>query len=135
MASLAQVEKSFGQTQNALSRLKEAISCNEAAELKEDAVIKRFEFTYELLWKCFKKIAQIEKIECFSPKSSFQAAFKMGLLSNEFIFLDMIDARNRTTHVYSRDESHQIYLQILEPFVSAINEALGSIEQWIDKNK
>ena len=78
-------------------------------DLKQDAVIQRFEFTYELLWKVFRKIARLKKVDCFTPRDAFSFAFKLGLLDDEGLFLEIIDARNKTSHVYSKKEAAKIY--------------------------
>ena len=81
----------------------------EETAIKRDAVIQRFEFTFELLWKTFKKISRAERIDYFSPKTAFRAAFQMGLIDDEQIFVEIIDARNKTSHVYSEEEIIDIY--------------------------
>lgn len=79
MAQDAEVQSLFQQFKKAYRRLKEALNIEEENDIKRDALIKRFEFTYELLWKTYKRTARLQKLEYFSPKSCFQFAFKMGL--------------------------------------------------------
>ena len=59
--------------------MKEAIDIEQESDIKRDAVIKRFEFVYELLWKTYKRIARLQKLDYFSPKACFQFAFKRGI--------------------------------------------------------
>lgn len=105
----------------------------EETTIKRDAVIKRFEFTYELLWKTYKKIARAQKLEYFSPKACFQFAFKSGLIEDEQLFLEIIDARNQTTHVYSEDEAKKIYNLIKEKVISAFESAEKKLEAELTK--
>jgi len=134
MASDEEIKNIFKQFSEANSRLSEAINLEEESDIKRDAVIKRFEFNYELLWKTFKHIARYEKMECFSPKGCFKIAFKMGLIGDEALFLELIDARNRTSHMYSEDESRRIYGFIKEKAVKCFLQAKENIEIWM-KNK
>ena len=123
MASNEEIQGLFEQFKDAYSRLKEAINIKEESDIKRDAVIKRFEFTYELLWKTYKKIARLQKLDCFNPKACFQFAFKSGLIEDEELFLEIIDARNKTTHVYSEQEAKEIYHFIKEKVINAFDAA------------
>lgn len=129
MASNEDIKGIFSQFKEANKRLNEAVSLEEESDIKRDAVIQRFEFTYELLWKIFRKIARLEKLDSYSPKSSFKVAFKLGLIEDEELFLNIIDARNKTTHVYSEEDAKKIYLFIKEKALSAFTEAEKKIEQ------
>jgi len=130
MASNQEIKGIFEQFKKANQKLKEAVNLKEETEIKRDAVIQRFEFTFELLWKTFKRIARIEKIDCFSPKTSFRAAFQMGLIDNEQIFVEIIDARNKTTHVYSEEEIKDIYKFIKEKVINVFISAEEKIEGY-----
>jgi len=129
MASNKEVGSLFDQFKQAHSRLKEAINIKEESDIKRDAVIKRFEFTYELLWKTYKKLARMQKLDYFNPKACFRFAFKSGLINDEGLFLEIIDARNKTTHVYSEQEAKKIYDFIKEKAVNAFSAAEKKIEE------
>ena len=131
MASNEEIKNIFNQFKEANKRLNEALCLKDETAIKRDAVIKRFEFTFELLWKTFKRIARFEKLECFGPKDAFKIAFKLGLIENEELFLELIDARNKTTHVYSEEEAKKIYSFIKEKAINAFAEAEKKIEQRI----
>jgi len=129
MASSEEIKSLFKAFKEAHSRLKEAINIKEESDIKRDAVIKRFEFTYELLWKTYKKIARLEKLDYFNPKACFQFAFKSGLIDDEGVFLEIIDARNKTSHVYSQEEAKKIYAFIKEKVINAFDLAESKIKE------
>lgn len=129
MASNEEIQSLFEQFKEAFGRLKEAINIKEESDIKRDAVIKRFEFTYELLWKIYKKLARLQKLDYFNPKACFQFAFKSGLIENEELFLEIIDARNKTTHVYSEEEARKIYNFIKEKVINAFDAAREKLEE------
>ncbi len=131
MASNEEIKSIFNQFKEANKRLNEALCLKEENAIKRDAVIKRFEFTFELLWKTFKRIARFEKFDCFGPKDAFKIAFKLELIENEELFLELIDARNKTAHVYSEEEAKKIYCFIKEKAINAFSEAEKKIEQRI----
>jgi nucleotidyltransferase substrate binding protein (TIGR01987 family) len=129
MAPDSEIKSLFAEFKKAYSRLKEAIFLKEENDIKRDAVIKRFEFTYELLWKTYKRMARLEKLDYFSPKACFQFAFKSGLIADEGLFLEIIDARNKTTHVYSQEEAKNIYDFIKQKVITAFEAAEKRLEE------
>lgn len=133
MASDQEVKNLFRQFEEAHCRLKEAINIKEENDIKRDAVIKRFEFTYELLWKIYKKIARLQKLDYFNPKACFQFAFKSGLIEDEELFLEIIDARNKTTHVYSEEEAKKVYDFIKGKVVTAFDAAREKITIFLTR--
>ncbi len=129
MASDEKVQALFKQFKEANLRLRQALALKEESDIKRDAVIKRFEFTYELLWKTYKQIARLQKLDYFSPKACFQFAFKAGLIKDEQLFLEIIDARDKTTHVYSEQEAKKIYDFVKQRVTGAFNIAEKEIEK------
>lgn len=131
MARDSEVKNLFEQFKKAFQRLKEAIDLKleNEQEIKRDAVIQRFEFTYELLWKTLKRIASLEKIEAFSPKTAFTAGFQLGLIADEQLFVDIIEARNKTSHVYSQKAAEEIYAFVLGNVVGAFEQVSRKIKE------
>lgn len=105
--------------ENAVSRLDEAIKDSKKIELStlKDGVIQRFEFTLELSWKILKTYLMNEGIDCVNtPKSVVREAYKAGIIKNGEIWIEMIDDRNLTTHIYSQSMADDIYLRITKKY-------------------
>ena len=97
--------------QDALARLETGVE-QAVNELDKDGVIQRFEFTFELLWKSLKALLAYEGIECYSPKSCIKEAFKAGKIPDDEIFLDMLEDRNLSSHIYDKHKSEEIFERI-----------------------
>lgn len=97
-------------------------------ELQKDGVIQRFEFTFELLWKLLKIFLFEEGIDCRSPKECLRNAFKIGWISNEQLFLDMLTDRNKSTHTYSKEESEEIFERIKNDYLIELKNVLQKLE-------
>ncbi len=69
-----------------------------------DLIIKRFEFTYEMSWKSIKRVLSFLGIEVKSPREAFKEAYAQGIVTDEAIWLDMIEQRNLSSHVYDEYE-------------------------------
>ncbi len=114
----------------ALSSLEQGIK-EANGELEKDGVIQRFEFTFELMWKTLKIFLYNEGIECKSPRDCLSRAFKYGIVQNEQIVLDMLNDRNNSTHIYSKDESEEIFERIKNNYNSELKKILKELKQRI----
>lgn len=85
--------------------------------MRSDAVLQRFEFTFELCWKALRiHLAEHEGIEVSSPKGTLKEAFRQGLIEmgEEQPFLKMLDDRNLSTHVYDEHEATEIFNRVCD---------------------
>ncbi len=100
--------------EKALSTLHKIIT-EPYSTIVRDATIKRFEYTFEIIWKLTKSyLEKIEGIIVNSPKSCFSEAFKVSLMDEEESIraLEMTDDRNMTSHTYHEELAEQIYQKI-----------------------
>ena len=96
-----------------LSQLKIAIEDTISSPYRTDAIIKRFEMTFELAWKVLQYILNDrEKIETISPRNAIKEANKNGLIADQNLWLKMIDDRNLSVHLYSEEKAQEIIERI-----------------------
>jgi len=125
-----ELKYSFIKLNEAVRRLNEGIK-HTKDQLDRDGVIQRFEFTFELLWKTLKLFLLAEGINTNSPKEVFKETFRFGLFGDEKLFLDMLDDRNKTSHIYSEDVSKEIFDRIKKNYLTAIKKLLKEIKERI----
>lgn len=90
-----------------------------AIDEKRDSVIKRFELTYDLLWKYLKLyISTKEGIVLDSPRKVFQQCMSLGITNKEESddLMLIIESRNLTTHVYDSDLAEEVAAKIVYYF-------------------
>lgn len=100
-------------------------------ELGEDGVIQRFEFTFELLWKALKIFMQKKGVEARTPKDVLKEAFRLEWLGKEKVFLNMLDDRNKTSHIYDQKTSREIFERITRDYVPAIEIVLKNLRKLL----
>ncbi len=83
----------------ALQRFSEALTAPET-DLNRNAAIQRFEFCFELAWKMIQEKSRTEGLDCYSPESCIQLAFKCQWVTEETAWLVMLEDRNLTSHTY-----------------------------------
>ena len=97
----------------ALIRLEQSLSRDTKDELVLDAVIQRFEFTYELSWNLIKLYLLYNGIaEVRTPREAFKEAFATGIINEGDTWINMLDDRNLTSHTYDEIEAREIYEKI-----------------------
>jgi nucleotidyltransferase substrate binding protein (TIGR01987 family) len=105
-------------------------SSEENRKTFRDSLVQRFEYTFDLTWKCLNLYLETEgrKLEIKSPKSVFRESLKFKLLSADEVRLaiEMVDNRNLTTHGYDEELIERISKQI-HKYYQLMNLVLNKI--------
>ena len=120
-------QKASGRFANIVDR-KEEFYKEGYSDIYLDLVVKRFEFTYEMSWKCIKRYLDYIGIECHSPRDCFKEAFSQKIITDETIWIDMIEQRNLSSHVYDENEIKEILGKIGD-YKNAFQGLLQSLEE------
>lgn len=134
MAYRKKLPRTFEKFEAGAAKLKEAVSQDFEKKYDRDVlveiVIKRFEYTFESMWKTLKELMLEEGIECVSPLGCIKEAFKLGLIDeqDEEVFALMVRKRNEVVHVYSDEDAYEIYLLIKTSFAGAMFEVLSKVK-------
>ena len=92
----------------ALQRLVMALA-QERNEYIQDAVIQRFEFTYELAWKALKNCLAMKDIDVRNAKDTLKAAYQQGLIQDADAWSLLHQQRNLTSHTYDSQLADEVY--------------------------
>jgi nucleotidyltransferase substrate binding protein (TIGR01987 family) len=98
-----------------------------------DVATKRFEFTYEMAWKSLKRALDYLGIDARSPRPIFKEAYTQGLLQDEQVWLDMIEMRNLSSHVYDEFEISRILTE-LERYLAAFESLHAKLKAILPGN-
>ena len=96
----------------ALERLEEALQEPETNRLAVDGTIQRFEFVMELYCKTLEHFLTKEGIPTRTPRETLQEAYQAEWINNESAWLQMLDDRNVSSHVYDEKTARRIYANI-----------------------
>jgi nucleotidyltransferase substrate binding protein (TIGR01987 family) len=94
--------------EQALATLEEALA-QPFSVIVRDAAIQRFEYTFELAWKLFRKVARIEGLEANSPRQAIRAAYDTRLVEDIDLWFELLEDRNRTSHTYDESTATQVF--------------------------
>lgn len=92
----------------------------ELSKLEQQGLIQGFEFTHELAWNVLKDYLEEQGfVGIIGSKNATRQAFKNGLITDGEAWMDMIKARNLTSHTYNTEVAQGIVKNILARFYPA----------------
>lgn len=99
----------------ALASLQKLVVIEQPNDVERDALIQRFEFTFEASWKAAKQyLYDIEGIDIGSPKGVIRSCREITLFDDEetILALQMVNDRNLTVHTYNEEVAIKIHMNI-----------------------
>jgi nucleotidyltransferase substrate binding protein (TIGR01987 family) len=127
-----ELKLSLEKLNKAVKKLDEGVKMSKD-QLDRDGVIQRFEFTFELSWKTLRLFLIDQGIITKSPKDALKEAFKYGLIKDENIYLDMLEDRNQTSHIYNEEISKGIYSRIKKYYSPVMLKLVKEIKKEANK--
>ena len=113
----------FDNFKRAFARLSEASELAEQrdlSDLERQGLIQTFEFTHELAWNILKDYLEEQGfVGIIGSKNATREAFNNALIADGQSWMDMIKARNLTSHTYNTDIAQDIATDILQRFYPA----------------
>ncbi|KAB2953114.1 nucleotidyltransferase [Heliorestis acidaminivorans] len=110
----------FNNFAKALSQLQVAVELmnkRELSNLEKQGMIQAFEYTHELAWKTLKDFLENRgNTELYGSRDATREAFKLGLLENGEVWMEMIKSRNITSHTYNEKTAEDVIMLIKEPY-------------------
>jgi nucleotidyltransferase substrate binding protein (TIGR01987 family) len=90
------------------------------SEMIKEGLIQRFEYTHELAWNVMKDYAEYQgNSNVGGSRDSIREAFKLQLINDGNLWMDMIASRNKTSHTYNEETADEIYRKILIDYYNA----------------
>ena len=80
-------------------------------------IVKHFEMTFELTWKLLQILLVIDGISLASLRSVIKSAFKTKIIDKGELWLDMLDDRNRSLHIYDVEKMDDMEQSITNTYV------------------
>ena len=124
---------------NAIGRLTEVVNLHKQRMLNQferDSLIKRFEFTYEMAWKLMMSYEKENGItEILGSKDVIRQAFKLSIISNGEAWLEMVDTRNKTSHLYDEEMATDVIDEIIYTYYPLFIELQDTMVQTANKEQ
>ena len=101
-------------------------------KISQMALIKSFELAFELSWKTLQSLFKSQGyVEVRSPKGVIKEAFNKDVIKEGQLWIDMLDARNRLSHIYDESMFKEIVKSISKEYVKEIEKLYQKLEQEV----
>lgn len=119
----------FSNFTRAFQSLTEAVALSQQRELsalEQQGLIQSFEFTHELAWKMLKDYLEYQGVNnIVGSRDASRVAFQNALIQDGEVWMQMIAARNQTSHTYNLKVAQSVVESILNRFYPAFNQIAG----------
>lgn len=98
--------------------------------IMRDASIQRFEYTVDAGWKALKEVLREQfGIEVASPITAFREAFAQNLISKNDRWIDMVKARNETSHIYNEQNAIKV-VSFFKEYEALLGELATTLKKY-----
>lgn len=127
--SLAPLKKAVGAFREAIQDLSNP---KYRKDYMRDAVIQRFEFSFELAWKSIQRFLQLNQRPVINNiKDILREAGKLQLIDSVEAWFEFQRARNITSHAYGERVAEEI-VQIAVRFLPEVEKLIESLDRAND---
>ena len=98
-----------------------------------DSIIQRFEVTCELTHRTLLSFMKYQGItlENAFPRTIYKKAYVNNIISNDKIWIKLLEDRNSTSHMYSQQLADQVAKRIVNDYLQAIEELVDNLDEMI----
>ena len=116
----------FDNYQRALARLREGVELAEQralSDLEQQGFIQGFKSTHELAWNTLKDFMIWQGVgNIIGSRDATRAAFRIGLVEDGMVWMEMIKSRNLSSHTYREEVANEIAEKILNQYFQAFED-------------
>ena len=106
------------------------------SELEQQGLIQGFEFTHELAWNVLKDYLEETGISgIIGSKGATREAFKNGLIVDGESWMEMIKARNLSSHTYNLDTAEEVVTNILSRFYPSFEQMTATFSALAEQTR
>ena len=133
MSRLSERIENFKKAYNIFFDAVQAYNKDENSVLIQMALVQSFKICIELAWKVLKDYLQQKGINSLLPKDVIKEAFSTEIIKNGQVWIDMINARNSTSHEYNIDKVNVIIKNISSNYYEELQLFNKEIEKFNEK--
>ena len=124
--------ENFKKANENLNQVTECIKNNGIDKIYTMALIQAFEMAFELAWKTIKDYLEYNGTKTDTPRNAIKEAFSANLIVEGQKWIDMMEARNKTSHTYKEEFANQIVQEILNIYTQILSDLEKKLEGEIN---
>ena len=115
--------ENFSNAYATFSRVIKAYEADKNDEITQMALVQSYEFTIELAWKTLKDYLENEGYdEVKNAKQTIRQAVQAELLHNAEAWMEAIEMRNKTSHVYNKAILQELVIFVDTQFYPMVSD-------------
>lgn len=125
----------FENYKQALINFEETVDCIKKEGLSKIytmALIQAFEIVFELAWKTIKDYLEFSGITVNTPREVIKEAFSVNIITDGQMWINMMEARNKTSHTYKEEFAKELCQDILNNYAQKFIDLEFFLEGKID---
>lgn len=107
--------------------LERTVDITPLSEAEKGGLIQFYEICFELAWKTMKDYLTGEGFSVKSPRQAIKLAFQIELITEGELWLEALDDRNMTVHVYDETAIDQIADRIKNSYFDSLQSLYLSL--------
>ena len=101
-------------------------------KISQMALIKSFELAFELSWKTIQSFFKSQGYtEIKYPKNTIKEGFNKDIIENGQLWINMLDARNRLSHIYDESMFKDIIKKISKEYIQEIEKLYQKLKKEV----
>ena len=124
--------KALDNARRALAQLEAFLATPVEDDRDRAGVIQAFEFTFECVWRLLKHAGEVQGLGAASPKRALSVGYRLGLIDDESLWLEMLRDRNLTSHTYNTEIAAAILIHIRQSYRQALADAVATAAVELD---
>jgi len=123
---VADLTRTMQNLERAMAELESYVAIPIVNRRDKAGLIQAFEFTFELFWKLFQKLAPEAGIDAASPREALVAGVKLHLVSGEEsgAWAQMLRDRNLSSHTYNAPLADEIVQRLLADYLPCFRSTI-----------
>lgn len=126
----------FENYKQANANLHETVDCIENEGLNKVytmAIVQAYEMAFELAWKTMKDYLEYYGTNVENPRSAIKEAFAQKLITDGQTWIEMMEARNKTSHTYKEEFARQTAENILNVYTPLLDDLQNTLEAKVNE--
>ncbi len=121
----------FANFEKSVNALERAVKIKNPSETEKGGIIQFYEIAFELAWKTIKDYLEAGGFIVKSPREAIKQAFQIELITNGETWLEALDDRNLTTHIYDEQIAEKIVSKIKSSYFPMLKELYSKFSDEI----
>lgn len=122
-------DQRFVNLKKSFNVLEKAVQIENPTEVERGGLIQFYEMTFELAWKTIKDFNESEGLITKSPREAIKQAIQMEIIQDGHAWMDAIQDRNLTAHIYDEETVALIVSNIKNRYFKMLKDLIEELEK------